>query len=151
MNRNIQLILLLLFACSICHAQKSIKGTLALKESDNKDFILRNTKVMLVTKTGVDSTAINEDLTFSFENIQSDSATIYLKSPILSPNAVTKFSLRKRKPTKLKLNYETIHDFSSNGYAQTKSKEEQFADFNNTMTAIKLIADIFIAISLLHR
>lgn len=150
MNGKLRLFTLLLFACSICTAQKSIKGTLSLKKTDNKDFILRNTKVMLVTKNGVDSTAINNDLSFSFDNVQNDSATIYLKSPVLSPNATTKFALRKNKPTRLKLNYDAIHHYSDR-YAQREKSEDQFVKFNNTMVAIKLIADIFMAISLLHR
>jgi hypothetical protein len=152
MKKITLLLLFLLFLGVSVSAQKSIDGKLILDKKENKDFVLRNTKVILVTKTKTDSTSINEDLSFSFANIESDSASIYLKSPVLSPDAVTKFELRKRKPTRLKLNYEAIHRFSTtdNMVRNNKSDEQRFVEFSNALFLIKTIAEVFFIIKLIR-
>lgn len=145
--------LIVLLTATLCPAQRSINGILVLKENENKDFILRNTQVMLVTKDRIDSAAIKGDLSFSFSNIQDKSATIYLKSPVLSPKAVTTFKLRKNKPTTLKLNYAVIKYYSENaGNPEYKRRDddEDFAEVTGAFYVLQAIANIFVVLAIKH-
>lgn len=145
-----KLLFILLLVAATCFAQKSVEGKLTLRKSDDKEFILRNTKVMLVHGTKTDSVAIAGDLTFHFAEIESDSATIYLKSPVLSPNAATKFELRKHKPTKLKLDYHAIHSFTTAG-EKAQKEHNDFLRFNNAMIGLQLLGNLFVLISAMHK
>ena len=146
-----KLLLFVLIATAMTgYAQKSISGTLILAKNDDKDFVLRNTTIMLVSKDRVDSTMINTDLSFSFGDIDSDSVTLFLKSPVVSPNAVATFELRKKKPTKIKLHYDRMHRFSDGDIIRDQEREERFVELNNVLNVMKAVADIAIAVSLIR-
>ncbi|RZJ31416.1 MAG: hypothetical protein EOO48_02140 [Flavobacterium sp.] len=140
-----QLLIFILLLSTAAFAQKSINGRLILGKADDKAFVLRNTKVMLVSGTKTDSTAIADDLTFTFNDIPADTAMIYLKSPLLSPKAVTKLHLRKRKPTKLRLDYDAIHNFSTRA-EPGEPDEDDFAKFSAAMQLLQTVVVLFMAL-----
>ena len=120
---------------------------LVLGKADDKEFILRNTQVMYRSGSTIDSTKIADDLTFNFKNIKDDSAAIFLKSPVLSPKAVIKFRLRKNKPTRIKIDYPAIHNFSIHPES-IKNDHDDFAHFSSVMTLLETFVILFTA---LHR
>lgn len=136
-----KLFFLLLLITSIGSAQPNIVGRLTIGKTDNKEFILRNTQVMLITPVKTDSATIAKDLTFSFDGVETDSATIYLKSPVVSPNAVIKLKLRARKPTKLTINYAAMHDYPSD---EPQKSDRDFA--GNFLTLLQALAIVFTAL-----
>ncbi len=138
------IIALILFGIAFTNAQKSIAGKIVLSKNDDKAFVVRNTKVMLRNGEKLDSTAVNEDLTFAFAGIDAKSVVLYLKSPIISPHAVTKVNLKKNKPTKVSLDYEDLHELTLNHGRQNRERDDD-EDFEHVAAALiilRTIADI---------
>ena len=139
---------LVLLFCGLVGAQPSVKGKLGLMSAaHDRDYILRNTKVILLTKGARDTTTINERLEFEFANATPGPAFIYLSSPVLPKHTEYKFRVRKNKPTKVSIEYARFQ--TQMGYA--KSPEEREADLATGFFIARLALDLVVFIQAVTR
>ena len=76
---NIKFRLLLIFLMSFSYGQSQtgkITGQLNLLDSENKDFVLHNTYIILTSKNIRDSVKLDDDFSFRFNNLPAD--TFYI-------------------------------------------------------------------------
>jgi len=139
--------LLLLVGATLC-AQPSVKGKLGLMSAaHDRDYILRNTKVILLTKGARDTASVNERLEFEFANVNPGPAFLYLSSPVLPKHTEYKFRIRKSKPTKVAIEYARFQ--TQTGYA--KSPEEREADLATGFFIARLALDLVVFIQAVTR
>lgn len=127
---------------------QSVQGKLNLgPRAHDRDFIVRNTKVVLLTKTSRDTVGVNDRLEFSFPNAGAGTAFLYLSSPVLPSHTEYKFRVKKHKPTTVSLEYDR--------FAQTprriKTPEEREDDLVKGLFIARLAADIIIMVGHLNR
>jgi len=144
--KHLYFLVLLFTACAV--AQPSVKGKLGLMSaSHDRDYILRNTKVILLTKGARDTTSINERLEFEFPKANPGPAYIYLSSPVLPTHTEYKFRVKKNKPTKVALEYARFQTQMANA----KSPEEREADLMTGLLIARLAVDLMIFIQAVTR
>lgn len=77
MNIKLRLLLFFLISFSLGYSQTGkITGKLNLLDIENKDFVLDNMYLLLISKNIRDSVKLNNDLSFHFNNLPSD--TFYI-------------------------------------------------------------------------
>jgi hypothetical protein len=140
--------LILLFTVGVI-AQPSVRGKLALQAPlHDRDFIVRHTKVILVTKTSRDTVAINDKLEFEFPKANSGTAYLYLSSPVLPSDTQYKFRVKKHKPTSVSVVYDR---FQAVREVNVKSAEDREDDFEKGLFIARLATDLFIFIDAVTR
>ena len=140
-------ILGLFFSVSSLFAQSAVQGKLVLKPSHKQDFIARNTRVILQTKTACDTVTVNDSLVFFFPKAESGRAYLYLDSPILTDHVKYKFHIRKNKPTEVSLRYEK---FETPMIDKVISPEEREAFVEAGLAMLRLTADLLIILGSAH-
>ncbi len=77
MSKKVKLLLFFLMSFSLSHSQTGkITGKLNLLDFENKDFVLNYVYIILTSKNIKDSVKLNEDFSFHFNNLPSD--TFYI-------------------------------------------------------------------------
>jgi hypothetical protein len=138
-------VLALLFTAALV-AQPAVRGRVTLySPTHDRDFIVRHTKVILVTKTSRDTVAINDKLEFEFSNPAPGKAFLYLSSPVLPSHTEYKFRIRKRKPTSVALQYDRFQT------QRVKTPEEQADDVATGFFIARLAVDLAIFIQAVTR
>ena len=139
---------LALLCCMSVTAQPSVKGKLGLMSAaHDRDYILRNTKVILLTKGSRDTTTINERLEFEFPNANPGPAFLYLSSPVLPAHTEYQFRVKKNKPTKVAVEYARFQTQIANA----KSPEEREADLMTGLFIARLALDLMVFIQAVTR
>jgi hypothetical protein len=129
-----------------CNAQTSVKGNLVLPIGQDKEFIIRTTKVVLIASKERDTVAINDDLTFNFENTAHGKGYLYLVSPTLPGYTEYKFRIRKNKPTVVALQYGKF----TNAPRPQKTPEEREAALERAALFARIAFDFIILFQSFH-
>lgn len=141
--------LLVLFFASGLVAQPSVRGKVTLHAPlHDRDFIVRHTKVILVTNTARDTAAINDRLEFEFPEADPGAAFLYLSSPVLPSRTEYKFRIKKNKPTSVSLQYDRFQEARA---PQMKSAEDREEDFERGLFIARLATDLLIFIHAVTR
>jgi len=139
---------LVLLCCATLAAQPSVKGKLGLMNAaHDRDYILRNTKVILLTKTSRDTATINERLEFEFPHANAGTGYLYLASPVLPSHTEYKFRIKKHKPTKVSIEYGRFQTQMVNA----KSPDEREKDFDTALFITRLAIDLAVIIQAVTR
>lgn len=142
-------VFLLLMACAGLTAQPTVRGKITLKSpSHDRDFIVRNTKVVLLTKTSRDTVSLNDKLEFEFPEAKAGTAFLYLSSPVLPRNTEYKFRVKKNKPTAVSIQYDR---FQAEPAKRMKSPEEREDDLVKGLIIARLAVDFIGLIQCLQR
>lgn len=143
-----QLYFFLLIAASAM-AQPSVKGRITLHSpAHDRDYIVRNTKVVLLTKASRDTVAINDRLEFEFPAAAPGTGFLYLSSPVLPHHTEYKFRIKKKKPTSVSLEYDK---FQTQPTQRMKTPEEREHDLDKGLFFARLAVDVAILIHAITR
>ena len=145
--KNIVFVFLLATAGIV--AQPAVRGTVTLHSpAHDRDFIVRHTKVILLTKTSRDTVSINDKLQFEFTNATPGKGLLYLSSPVLPANTQYKFRIKKHKPTSVSLQYDR---FQAAAARRIKTDEEIEEDFAKGLFIARLATDLLLFINAVSR
>lgn len=107
---------LILFNLVIAYSQNTgkITGKLIVKDIENKESIFLNTYIILKTKTHIDTVRIDENLTFSFENLKADTLRIYISPRSYPTNTFYKFYLKDGEIKNIEIPYSPVCPYEKN-------------------------------------
>lgn len=146
--RKFYVLVLLLMGVALS-AQPTVRGKITLKSpAHDRDFIVRHTKVVLLTKNSRDTVSINDRLEFEFPTATAGTGFLYLSSPVLPRNTEYKFRVKKRKPTSVSLEYDR---FQAEPARSMKSPEEREDDLVKGLIIARLAVDFLGLIQCLQR
>ncbi len=125
---KIQLILsLYIFINFPLFSQTTIKGKIILKNPSYKELVLKNTKIFLKTDfhsdIKIDSTTIDKNLSFSFENIVRDSVSLSIEPRSYPINTSYILKLKNKKVVNLKIEYNPVCEYSKTDSICPKCKK----------------------------
>lgn len=119
------LLFLLLFLSGF--AQNTLKGKLILPKKEYIDLVVGKTKVLIRSdfhsKIFIDSTLVDENLSFTFPNIPNDNVTVSFSPGGFPSNIAYNVNLKKGKTTKLKVKYSPICMYSETDSICPKCKK----------------------------
>ncbi|MGH2667121.1 hypothetical protein [Flavobacterium sp.] len=115
-----------------------INGKLILKDLDNKESVVKNTYIILKSKTQIDSVKVDENLSFTFENLKSDTLRIFISPKSYPVNKFYKFYLKEGEIKKLELPYSPTCPYGkSNVCPICKKKDKVIPIVYGLMTEVK--------------
>lgn len=120
----IAFLLLNLFA-SYGQNKGKIIGKLILKDLENKESVIKNTYVILKSKTQIDSVKIDENLNFTFENLKSDTLRIFLSPRSYPVNKFFKFYLKDGEVKNLELPYSSTCPYGKSNVCPICKKKDK--------------------------
>jgi len=128
-------------------AQPKVSGRLTDLYGDNAEFVSRNTKVVLMTKSSRDTVSVDDKLTFTFPKAEAGTAYLYLVSPVVPRNVEYKFRVRKNKPTEVSLKYSR---FRNPPQQDTKTPEERQEELMTGLFIARVAIDLIFLLRHLH-
>ena len=142
-------VLAFLLVCVGLFAQPTVRGKITLKSpAHDRDFIVRHTKVVLLTKSSRDTVSINDKLEFEFPEAKAGTAFLYLSSPVLPRNTEYKFRVKKNRPTAVSLEYDR---FQAEPTKRMKSPEEREDDLVKGLIIARIAVDFLGLLQYLNR
>jgi hypothetical protein len=139
--------LVVLLAYASLSAQPKVSGKLVDLAGDNAEFVSRNTKVVLLTKTTRDTVSVNEKLAFEFPKAEAGTAYLYLVSPVVPRNVDYKFRVKKNKPTEIALKYDR---FRHPPQPDEKTPEERQEELMTGLFIARVAIDLIFLLRHLH-
>lgn len=103
---------------AFCYSQKgNLEGMLVLKDVENRESVIANTKIILKNSTRTDTVSIDKNLNFIFENVVAGACYIYIVPRSYPHNVKYKISFDPANTKILELPYS-----STCPYKQEKSE-----------------------------
>lgn len=107
---------LVLLNILIGHSQNNgkINGKLLLTDIENKELVIKNTYIILKSKTKTDSVKVDENLSFTFDNLKADSLKIYTKPRSYPVNIFYKLYLKDGETKNVEIPYSSVCPYEKN-------------------------------------
>lgn len=120
-------IVILLFNLFTFYGQNKgkINGKLILKDLENKESVIKNTYVILKSKTQIDSVKVDKNLNFTFENLKSDSLRIFISPRSYPVNKFYKFYLKDGEVKDLELSYSSTCPYGKSNVCPICKKKDK--------------------------